>query len=124
MSSITIATPYAANGLLIVTSGYVGDKVRPIYAIKPGASGDITLQGDATKNDFIAWSLPQAAPYNPSTLVSDDRMFVLYDRGLIACYNAKTGDEFFGQKRLPMAEPSHHLHGPWTARSFASMKTV
>lgn len=101
MSSITIATPYAANGLLVVTSGYVGDKVRPIYAIKPGASADISLQGDATTNEFIVWSLPQAAPYNPSTLVSNDRMFVLYDRGLVACYNAKTGAEFFSQKRLP-----------------------
>ena len=101
MSSITIATPYAANGLLVVTSGYVGDKVRPIYAIKPGASGNISLKSDATTNEFIVWSLPQAAPYNPSTLVSNDRMFVLYDRGLVACYNARTGEEFFSQKRLP-----------------------
>jgi outer membrane protein assembly factor BamB len=101
MSSITISTPYAANGLLYVTSGYVGDKERPIYAIKPGASGDISLQDDATTSDFIAWSRPQAAPYNPSTLVSDDRLFVLYDRGLVACYSATTGAELFGQKRLP-----------------------
>ena len=101
MSSITIATPYASHGFLFVTSGYVGDKVRPIYAIKPGASGDISLDDEATSNEFIAWSLPQAAPYNPSTLVSNGRMFVLYDRGLIACYDAKTGDELFGQKRLP-----------------------
>ncbi len=75
MSSITIATPYAANGLLFVTSGYVGDKVRPIYAIKPGATGNISLEGDATSNDFIAWSLPQAAPYNPSTLVPMTDLF-------------------------------------------------
>ena len=101
MSSITIATPYAAHGLLYVTSGYVGDKERPIYAIKPGASGDISLEDDQTTNDFIAWSRPQAAPYNPSTLVSDDRLFVLYDRGLVACYSATTGEELFGQQRLP-----------------------
>lgn len=101
MSSITIATPYSAHGFLFVTSGYVGDKDRPIYAIRPGASGDITLENEAASNEFIAWSLPQAAPYNPSTLVSDQRLFVLYDRGLIACYDAKTGEEFFSQKRLP-----------------------
>ncbi len=101
MSSITIATPYAANGLLYVTSGYVGDKERPIYAIKPGASGDVLLEDDATTSEFIAWSRPQAAPYNPSTLVSGDRLFVLYDRGLVACYSATTGEELFGQKRLP-----------------------
>jgi len=107
MSSITIATPFAAHGLLYVTSGYVGDWImigdheRPIYAIKPGAWGDITLAGDATSNEFIAWSRPQAAPYNPSTLVWGQRMFVLYDRGLLACYNARTGEEIFGRKRLP-----------------------
>ncbi|TWU06378.1 outer membrane protein assembly factor BamB family protein [Stieleria varia] len=111
MSSITIATPYAANGLLYITSGYVGDQERPIYAIKPGASGDISLQDEATTNDFIAWSLPQAAPYNPSTLVSEDRLFVLYDRGLVACYNAKTGGEFFDQKRLPRGRA--FTSSPW-----------
>ena len=50
MSSITIATPYETNGYLIVSSGYVGDDSRPLYAIKPGASGDISLEGDATSN--------------------------------------------------------------------------
>ncbi len=111
MSSITIATPYAVNGILYVTSGYVGDKQRPIYAIKPGASGDISLQGDAKSNDYIVWSLPQAAPYNPSTLVSDDRLFVLYDRGMVSCYNARTGDELFGQKRLPNGKA--FTSSPW-----------
>ena len=43
MSSITIATPYADGGQLYVTSGYVGDRSRPIYAVKPGATGDITV---------------------------------------------------------------------------------
>ncbi len=101
MSSITIATPYAAHGLLYVSSGYVGDQKRPIYAIKPGASGDISLQGDATSNDYIVWSQPKAAPYNPTTLVSGDRLYVLYDRGLVACYDARTGKELYAPKRLP-----------------------
>lgn len=111
MSSITIATPYAANGLLFVSSGYVGDKDRPIYAIKPGASGDISLEDESSSNEFIVWSLPQAAPYNPSTLVSSDRLFVLYDRGLLACFNAKTGEELFSQKRLPNARA--FTSSPW-----------
>jgi outer membrane protein assembly factor BamB len=101
MSSITIATPYEASGLLYVTSGYVGDQKRPIYAIQPGASGDISLQDEETTNEFIAWSRPKAAPYNPSTLVSGDRLFVLYDRGLVACYDATSGDELYGPTRLP-----------------------
>src|SRR6185369_1981812 len=48
MSSIVIPTPFATSGLLYVCSGYVGDKTRPVFAIRPGASGDISLkEGDA-----------------------------------------------------------------------------
>lgn len=113
MSSITIATPYAAHGLLYVSSGYVLDKQKPIYAIKPGATGDISLSGEATANEFIAWSRPQAAPYNPSTIVSGDRLFVLYDRGLFAGYNAQTGAELFGPQRLPNGRA--FTSSPWAS---------
>jgi outer membrane protein assembly factor BamB len=111
MSSITIATPFSANGLLYVSSGYVGDQTRPIHAIKPGASGDITLANGQTSNEFIAWSLPKAAPYNPTTLVSGNRLYVLYDRGLVACYDALTGKEIFAPKRLPDGQA--FTSSPW-----------
>ena len=38
MSSIVIPTPFAHAGLLYVCSGYVGDKTRPVFAIRPGAT--------------------------------------------------------------------------------------
>ncbi|MEX2172652.1 MAG: PQQ-binding-like beta-propeller repeat protein [Pirellulales bacterium] len=101
MSSITIATPYEHNGLLYLSSGYVLDLKKPIYAIRPGAAGDISLTDGATSNDFIVWSQPTAAPYNPTSLVFDDGLWVVYDLGLIACFDAKDGTEVFGVKRLP-----------------------
>ncbi len=101
MSSITIATPYEANGLLYVSSGYVGDQQRPIYAIKPGARGDISLEDGQKSSDAIVWSEPKAGPYNPTTLVHHGRLYVLYDRGLFACFDAATGKEIYGQQRLP-----------------------
>lgn len=100
MSTITIAAPYAVDGLLYITSGYVGDKHRPVYAIKPGATGDISLAEGATTNDFIVWSHPQIAPYNPSTLVHGGRLFSLYDRGMVSCFDAKTGAEFYKTEKL------------------------
>ncbi len=101
MSSITIATPYASDGLMYLSSGYVLDPRRPIYAIKPGATGDISLADGETSNDFIAWSQPKSAPYNPTTLLYDGRMYVLYDQGLIACFDAKDGKELYSKRRLP-----------------------
>lgn len=100
MSSITIATPYAADGLLYVSSGYVLDRIKALYAIKPGASGDLTLPEGQSSNEFIVWSSMKAAPYNPSTIVDNGRLFVLYDRGLTSCFDAKTGATLFENKRL------------------------
>ncbi len=99
-SSITIATPYASHGLLYVTSGYVGDRKKPIFAIRPGAKGDISLNSDEDTNKHIAWCQRRAGPYNPSTIVYGDLLYVLLDRGLVGCYEAKTGKLVYGPERI------------------------
>lgn len=101
MSSITIGTPYEVDGLLYISSGYVMDKQRPIYAIRPGASGDISLSDGQSDSPYIAWVQPEAAPYNPTTLVYDGRLYVLHDRGFFACYDAASGRELYSKQRLP-----------------------
>ncbi len=111
MSSITIATPYARDGLLYLSSGYVQDPLRPIYAVRPGASGDISLQGDETSNEFIAWCDRTAAPYNPTTLVAGGRLYVLYDRGFVACHNARDGSLIYDRQRL--LEGRAFTASPW-----------
>ncbi len=99
-SSITIATPYAKFGLLYVTSGYVGDRKKPMFAIRPGAKGDISLESDKDKNEYVVWCQRRAGPYNPSTITYGDLMYVLLDRGLAACYEAKTGKHVYGPERV------------------------
>src|SRR4029079_11166671 len=69
MSNITVPTPFSADGLLYVGSGYVMVSKKPLYAIKPGAEGDITLKKDQTKNDFVVWAQPKAASYMPTPIV-------------------------------------------------------
>jgi len=100
MSGIVIPTPFAKHGLLYVTSGYVGDKKRPIFAIRPGAQGDISLKDNQTSNQYIAWCQKQGGPYNPSPIVYGDYLYVLYDRGFLNCYDAKTGNEIYSQRRI------------------------
>ncbi len=113
MSSIAIPSPLAGGGLLFVTSGYVGDKVRPLYALRPGAQGDITLVAGETHNAFIAWSNPTGGPYNPSPLFDADRLYVLYDRGLLSCFEAQTGRVVYDRERLP--EGFAFTASPWAA---------
>jgi outer membrane protein assembly factor BamB len=102
MSIYAIPTPLAADGLLYITSGYPADKLRPVYAIRPGAVGDITLKADQTSNDFIAWSNPTIGPYNPSALVYQGCYYTLIDRGFLTCHDPKTGKEIYGRQRITM----------------------
>ncbi len=111
-SSIVIPTPFEAHGLLYVASGYVGDDTRPVYVIRPGASGDISLKPGETSNAAIAWSHPQAAPYNPSPLVYGDYYYTLHDRGFLTCHEAKTGREVYGKQRIEV-DANAFTASPW-----------
>ena len=118
-SSITIATPYAKDDLLYVSSGYVLDPKKPLFAIKPGASGDITLGDQETSNDFIQWCQKEAAPYNPSTLLYEGRIYVLYDRGFFACFDARPVGKYTANSVSMVAEPSPVRLGPIAGIFFA-----
>ena len=112
MSSIAIPQPFAAHGLLYVSSGYIGDQKRPVFAIKPGASGDISLAEGAQSNDWIVWFLPQAGAYNPTPLVYGDHLYTLLDRGFLLCHDARTGKEIYGRKRIS-PEAGGFTASPW-----------
>jgi outer membrane protein assembly factor BamB len=112
MSTITIPTPFARHGLLYLSSGYIADPLRPAYAIRPGASGDISLAPGDTSNAAIAWSLPTGAPYNPSPLVYGDTYFTLFDRGFFTSHDARTGDEIYGRQRVS-TDASGFTASPW-----------
>lgn len=110
MSVISIPTPFAAGKLLYVTSGYVIDFQRPVYAIRPGARGDITLRGTSTSSKDIAWCARKAGPYNPTPVVYGDYLYILYDRGFLSCYEARTGKRVYERERLG---PTAFTASPW-----------
>jgi outer membrane protein assembly factor BamB len=112
MSSIAIPTPFARHGLLYVSSGYVLDGLRPVYAIKPGAAGDISLQGDQTSNDWIVWCQKAAGPYHPTPLVYGDYLYVLLDRGFLSCYDARIGKAIYERQRID-ASANAFTASPW-----------
>jgi outer membrane protein assembly factor BamB len=112
MSSIAIPTPFSKFDLLYIASGYVGDQHRPVYAIRPGASGDISLKEGETSNQFIAWYLRQGGPYNPSPIIYGDYYYTLYDRGFFTAHDAKTGKEVYDKKRIDPAAGAY-TSSPW-----------
>jgi outer membrane protein assembly factor BamB len=98
-SKITAPTPIFADGLMIVASGRAPE--RPIFAVKPGSRGDLTLAKDATSSDAIAWSRTGRGSYMPTPLAYRGLLYVLANNGVLDAYDLRTGKEIYRQ-RLPL----------------------
>ena len=92
-SMISVPTPFTANGLIYVFSGYYRN-MRRSYAIRPGATGDITGSKEA-----IAW-MREEAPYLSTPVVSGDYVYAFGSRGsgILNVYNARTGETVYQQR--------------------------
>ena len=96
-SEVTVPTPIVTKDLIVVTNGYRG--VQPIFAIKPGARGDITLKGEETKSENIAWSTKRGGPYMPTPVIYGDYLYVCLNNGVLSAYKLGTGERVY-QERL------------------------
>ena len=92
-SEVTVGTPVTGHGLVFVTGGY--PPVRPIYAIRPGAGGDISLPKGSESSDAIAWSNMTDGTYIPTPLVYGEHLFTLNNNGIVNVYTALTGMRAF-----------------------------
>jgi outer membrane protein assembly factor BamB len=97
-SKITAPTPIFTGELMYVASGRRPE--APLFAIRPGASGDITLEAGSQQNGAVAWSKTQRGSYMPTPLVYDGLLYVLGNAGIFDCYAAASGEEVY-RERVP-----------------------
>jgi len=95
-SEVTVGTPVVGHDLVFVTAGY--PPIQPIYAIKPGASGDITLAEGKETSEFIAWSKKRGGTYMPTPIVYGEHLYTCSNNGVLICYDAKTGERIYQQR--------------------------
>src|SRR4029078_2093067 len=70
---------------------------RPCNAVRAHARGDITLAGDKTSSDAVAWSRKGRGSYMPTPLVYRGIVYVLDNSGIFDAYDLKTGPEIYPQ---------------------------
>jgi outer membrane protein assembly factor BamB len=85
-----IPTPFAAHGLIYVANGHGGQ--TPLFAVRPTATGDISLKPDESSNAHIAWSVPRNNAYIQTPLVYGEFLYSGTNNGVVKCYEAKTGE--------------------------------
>ena len=83
-----VPRPVVGHGLTFVSSSY---NTAKLYAIKLGGEGDIT-------ETHVAWTLTKGAPHNPSTLLVGDELYVISDKGILTCVDAKTGEQHYQER--------------------------
>ena len=93
---IPVPTPIFAHGLIYVTNAHGGP--APLYAIRPDASGDISLSSDAQTSSGVVWSEPRNGAYMQTPLVYGDLLYSCSDRGVLKVYDAGTGTLHYTQR--------------------------
>jgi outer membrane protein assembly factor BamB len=99
------STPVATSEMIFVGMAprERNQSLGPMWAVKAGASGDISLKSGATSNAHISWSRTDAGPHFASAIVCNDLLFLCTPHGgELRCFDAKTGADVF-QQRLPGA---------------------
>jgi outer membrane protein assembly factor BamB len=99
-SKITAPTPFLSNGLVVVASGRAPE--RPLFAVRPGARGDLTLAKDQTTNAGVAWSKTGRGSYMPTPIVYNGILYVLANNGVFDAYEVETGAEIYRQRLEPV----------------------
>ncbi len=111
-SMMPIQSPFAWNGRLYVTSGVAGEQNKPIAAIRPGGSGDITPADDADQGEYVAWyNRVAGGTYLPTPLIYGGGLYVLSDTGIFSKYDPDTGERLYRARIHPQAR--NFTASPW-----------
>jgi outer membrane protein assembly factor BamB len=84
-----IARPVFGDGLVYISTSFASPQ---LLAIQTDGQGDVT-------DTHLAWTARRGAPNTPSPLLVGPYLFMISDRGVASCLDAKSG-ELYWQERL------------------------
>jgi outer membrane protein assembly factor BamB len=93
LESNAVPTPVVGKDVVVITSGYPSKKA---VAIRPGGTGDIT------GSDRVLWTYDKGTAYVPSPILYGEYVYLVTDKGLMTCLDAKTGAVKYEGGRVPV----------------------
>ncbi len=82
------AAPVFGHGLVFISTSF---NQAVLLAIRPDGEGDVT-------DSHVAWRMEQNAPHTPSPLLVGDELYVVSDKGIASCLDAKTGERHWRER--------------------------
>jgi outer membrane protein assembly factor BamB len=107
MSLAPVPMPFAYDGMLYVNGG----RGRPLFAVKPGAAGDISLKQGERSNPHVAWSEPRGGTYLPTAVAYNGGVYSVTETGILSRYDAKSGNVTYKTRIDPSA--TAFTSSPW-----------
>lgn len=100
VNSNAIHTPMVGHGMVFISAGYPEKRT---LAIKLGGTGDVTAT-------HVAWKYEKGTAYVASPILYGDYIYLLSDKGLLTCLDAKTGEVKYEGGRVP--NPATFMSSP------------
>lgn len=83
-----VPRPVFGHDLVFVCTGYMKPQ---LWAIRPDGSGTVD-------DSYITWKATKQIPTNPSPLLVGDELYLVTDRGIFTCFDAKYGEELWTER--------------------------
>ena len=93
LASNAVPSPVAGDGIVVLSAGY---PTKLAMAVRPGGSGDVT------ETDRVLWKYDKGTAYVPSPILVGGLVYLVTDKGLISCLDAKTGKVHYEGGRPPV----------------------
>jgi len=91
----TVSQPLFYDGWVYVNSGWIFLDNTPFftrqYAVDPTGKGDVT-------KTHVKWMYEDEVPQIPTPVIVDGKMYMVHDRGMVTCLDAKTADVIWKQE--------------------------
>ena len=122
---IPVPTPLYHDGLIYLTSAH--GQLRPMRAIRPDATGNVTAPQPSGTNAAIAWVHPRQGNYMQTPVVVSNRVYSCADWGVVTCFDAKSGAIAFSERlgngaegftASPVSDGTHIFFPSETGRVF------
>ncbi len=107
MAMTPVPTPFAYKELLYINGG----RGKALFALRPGAAGDVSLGKDERSNKYVVWSEARGGTYLPSAIAYEGGVYTLTETGILSRFDAVTGKETYRTRIDPAA--TAFTTSPW-----------
>ena len=84
-----VPTPVSGHGMVFVLA-------KQVFAIRLGGNGNLT------GTPHIVWNLRKGSGPVPSPVLYRDYLYVLTNKGILSCFDARTGEVMYNNGRVPV----------------------